>query len=300
MSKSVLVLGASGMLGHKMLQTLSKNKHTVCGTVRGTNLGKYEVINEYPLIGGVDGMDFNTVSKAIDKFNPDVVVNCIGIIKQLPESNDPIKSLMINTVLPHKLALLCNTDPYLDKKLIHISTDCVFDGKKGMYKESDIPNATDLYGVTKTAGEVRDSRNLTLRTSIIGRELITHHGLVEWFLSNRGKVVNGYTKSIFSGVTTQELSHIISRVINEKTLTGLYHVASSPINKYELLTLINQHIDDKIEITPIDGEIVNRSLDGNALMKSPFYYNIQPWKQMVEIMMNDPTPYDDIRRNHVK
>jgi dTDP-4-dehydrorhamnose reductase len=300
MSKSVLVLGASGMLGHKMLQTLSENKHTVCGTVRGADTGKYEVINEYPLIGGVDAMNFNTVSKAIDKFNPDVIVNCIGIIKQLPESNDPIKSLMINTVLPHKLALLCKSTPYLDKKLIHISTDCVFDGQKGMYKENDIPNATDLYGVTKTAGEVIDSHNLTLRTSIVGREIITQHGLVEWFLSNRGKTVNGYTKSIFSGVTTQELSHIVSRVINERTLSGLYHVASSPINKYDLLKLINDRIDDKIEIIPVDGEIVDRSLNGNLLMKSPFYYTIQPWKQMIDIMMDDPTPYDEIRRKHVK
>lgn len=296
MSKSVLVLGASGMLGHKMLQTLSKNKFTVCGTVRGTDTGKYEIINEYPLIGGVDAMNFNTVSKAIDKFNPNIVVNCIGIIKQLPESNDPIKSLMINTLLPHKLALYCNQP---GKRLIHISTDCVFDGKKGMYSEQDIPSATDLYGMTKAAGEVRDTWNLTLRTSIIGREIITQHGLVEWFLSNRGKKVNGYTKSIFSGVTTQELSSVVSKLINEHR-GGLLHVASNPINKYDLLTLLNEHITDKIEIMPIDGEIVNRSLNGNSLMTSPFYYTIQPWKQMIDEMMNDPTPYDDIRSKHAR
>jgi len=297
MSKSVLILGSSGMLGHKMLQVLSKD-NSVCGTVRNTDVGKYEVIKDYSLIGGVDAFDFNTVSKAIKLFNPDVVINCIGIIKQLPESNDALKSLLINSVLPHKLATYC---AHHNSRLIHISTDCVFNGSRGMYKESDISDATDIYGLTKFAGEINDRSNVTLRTSIIGREIITQHGLVEWFLSNRGKMANGFKKSIFSGVTTAALSLVASRVLNKRDINGLYNVAAEPINKYELITMINNYLpdSDRVNIIPVDGEVVNRSLDGSFL-KQDDYYSPPSWEVMIKEMMNDPTPYDEIRKKYVK
>lgn len=305
MDRNILILGASGMLGHKMMQVLStEDNFNVIGTVRDIDTKKYKVINEYPLIGNVDASKFDTVSYAIDKCNPDYIINCIGIVKQLPESNDPIKSLLINSVLPRKLATYCTAN---DIKLFHISTDCVFDGELGMYKEYDVPNASDIYGLTKFIGEVNDKYNLTLRTSIIGREIMTKHGLVEWFLSNRGKTVNGYTKSIFSGVTTHELSHVISNIIKysylsssyHKEFDGLYHIASEPINKFDLLTLINEYLteSESIKIIPIDGEYLNRSLDGSKIENTDGY--IPPsWHNMIHEMMNDPTPYDKIRRNH--
>ena len=296
MGKSVLVLGASGMLGHKMLQVLSE-KNSVCGTVRNTNVGGYELISEYPLIGGVDATDFNTVSKAIKTFKPDIVVNCIGIIKQLPESNDVMKSMLLNSVLPHKLATYCTDN---NSKLIHISTDCVFSGKKGMYKESDVSDVDDIYGLTKYIGEIDDGHNLTIRTSIIGREIITQHGLVEWFLSNRGKTVNGYKKSIFSGVTTIELSRIVNKLIKDDYIRGLHHVAAEPINKYNLITKINKYIceRDQVNIVPVDGENLDRSLDGKRLFTTHSYQS-PSWDIMIGEMMADPTPYDQIRSRHV-
>jgi dTDP-4-dehydrorhamnose reductase len=187
----------------------------------------------------------------------------------------------------------------------------VFDGMDKMYTELDIPNATDIYGLTKFAGEIDDSYNLTLRTSIIGREIATKHGLVEWFLSHRKQSVNGYTKSIFSGFTTIELSNIVANIISkEENITGLKHVSADPISKYDLICMINELLppEDKVEITPIDGEVINRSLDSSlfknimnrSLISSPFrsvikQYSLPSWKSMIRDMMNDPTPYDKIR-----
>jgi dTDP-4-dehydrorhamnose reductase len=301
MSKNVMILGASGMLGHKMMQVLSSRGCAVSGTVRDTNTNKYDIIREYPLISGVDAFKFDTVSNAIRRCNPDVVVNCIGIVKQLPEANDPMKSLFINSVLPHRLATYCSARGL---KLIHISTDCVFDGKsKQSYVETDVPTADDIYGVTKFVGEINDEKNLTIRTSIIGREIVTQHGLVEWFLSHRGKTVNGYKKSVFSGVTTNQLAYTIGNIIlssySFKALyikdTGLMHLSSVPINKYELLNLINDELPekDRVDIKHIDGEDVNRSLESYISKIIP------TWRTMVSEMMHDITPYDEIRSKHV-
>jgi dTDP-4-dehydrorhamnose reductase len=177
---------------------------------------------------------------------------------------------------------------------IHISTDCVFDGKNGMYKETDIPNATDIYGRTKYMGEIPEC--LTLRTSIIGREILTKHGLLEWFLSHKSGHVKGYTKSIFSGVTTNELAHLVDDLIyNErcKNLIGLYHVASKPINKFDLLKIINSYLkkEDKVDIESVDGEIIDRSLDGSKLKKD-FGYIAPDWDTMIaEVMRRDKTKY---------
>ena len=296
MGKSVLVLGASGMLGHKMLQVLSK-ENSVCGTVRDLNVGKYELISEYPLIGGVDATKFDTVSKAIKIFRPDIVVNCIGIIKQLPESNDVMKSMILNSVLPHKLATYCAAH---NSKLVHISTDCIFSGNRGMYRESDISDVDDIYGLTKYVGEINDFHNITLRTSIIGREIITQHGLVEWFLSNRGKTVNGYRKSIFSGVTTIELSRIVNKLLKDDYMRGLYNVVAEPVTKFDLITNINKYIcdRDRVNIVSVDGENIDRSLDGSTLYRFNSY-QAPSWDTMIKEMMTDITPYDEIRSRHV-
>jgi dTDP-4-dehydrorhamnose reductase len=289
MSKNVVVLGASGMLGHKMLQVLS-NKFTVTGTLRKSNTS--QVLEPYELYEGVDANNFLTVMEALNKIDPDVIVNCIGIIKQLPESNDWDKSFSINSEFPHKLSVYTKSH---GMQLIHISTDCVFDGKSGSYREGDIPNAGDIYGRTKFAGEVSDINCLTLRTSIIGREIDTHHGLLEWFLSKKGMKVQGYTKSIFSGVTTNELSSLVSDIIqNGRGLQGLYHVAAEPISKFNLLTKINSYLDKKIEIESVDGEIINRSLNGLKL-KRTLGYTPPSWDDMLyKMMVKDTTDYEVI------
>jgi dTDP-4-dehydrorhamnose reductase len=289
MSKNVVVLGASGMLGHKMLQTLSHKFETV-GTLRRPY--KSQILEMYSLYDNVDVSDFLSVETTLNKIEPDVIVNCIGIIKQLPESNDWNKSFSINSEFPHKLSIYAKSH---GMQLIHISTDCVFDGKIGFYREGDIPNACDIYGRTKFAGEVSDINCLTLRTSIIGREIDTHHGLLEWFLSKKGMKVQGYTKSIFSGVTTNELSSLVSDIIqNGRGLQGLYHVAAEPISKFNLLTKINSYLDKKIEIESVDGEIINRSLNGLKL-KRVFGYSPPLWNNMLHTMLvKDITNYGEL------
>jgi dTDP-4-dehydrorhamnose reductase len=309
MDKRVLVLGSSGELGHKMLQVLFNEKFDVCGTIRGQDPKAYNVINKYPLISGVDVNNFTSIERAIDTSNPSIVINCIGIVKQLSESNNAEVSYKINAVLPHKLATYCNAK---NIKVIHISTDCVFDGKSaGMYKETDIPNDETIYGMSKFAGELNDDINLTLRTSIIGRELFTRHGFVEWFLANRGKKCDGYERSIFSGVTTIELSRAIANIISHKNsrmslshqrdLTGLYHLAALPINKYDLCNLINSHLPlkQKVKINRVDGEVINRSLDASKLAKADGFYLPPSWESMIDEMMNDNTQYDKIRSSYV-
>jgi len=283
MVKNVVVLGASGMLGHKMLQILSEDFNT-SGTLRKHNSSP--ILEPYCLYENIEAGNFSTLTGILK--NVDVIVNCIGIVKQLPESNDWNISHAINTEFPHKLSTYASTHGI---QLIHISTDCVFDGQKGMYTENDIPNAIDIYGRTKFAGEVRDA--LTLRTSIIGREINTRHGLLEWFLSKQGMKVQGYKESVFSGVTTNELSYLVSELIYwMDDLTGVYHVASTPINKFDLLTNINQYIDNKIEIEPVAGEIINRSLDGTKLRRV-IGYTPPSWDEMIDEMMVDNTEYGD-------
>jgi dTDP-4-dehydrorhamnose reductase len=288
MVTKVVVLGASGMLGHKMTQILSR-RFDVIGTVR--RVPTSNILEGYKLIAG-DVNDLSTLFKTFDLIKPDIIVNCIGIVKQLPESNDWDKSCAINSEFPHKLSTYARSHNV--RMFIHISTDCVFDGKNGMYKETDIPNATDIYGRTKYMGEIPEC--LTLRTSIIGREILTKHGLLEWFLSNKGGHVKGYTKSIFSGVTTNELAHLVDKLIyNEycKDLTGLYHVASNPINKFELLKIINSYLEkeDKVDIEQVDGEIIDRTLDGSKLKKD-FGYIAPDWDTMIaEVMRRDKTKY---------
>jgi dTDP-4-dehydrorhamnose reductase len=279
---TVIVLGASGMLGHKMLQVLDISGLEVTGTLRKHTISPIldPILDSYNLYYGVDAGNFSTVSGVLDDIDPDVIVNCIGIIKQLPESNDWDISHAINTEFPHKLSIYAHAH---NMKLIHISTDCVFDGKKGGYEEVDIPNAADIYGRTKFAGEVPDA--LTLRTSIIGRELGTRHGLLEWFLSKRGTKIQGYKKSIFSGVTTNELSKLVFDIIHSrKNLIGLYHVAARPISKFDLLTKINYYLENKVDIEAVDGEIIDRSLNGHKL-KCAFEYIPPDWDEMLKEML---------------
>lgn len=291
----VMVLGVTGMLGHKVIQTLAEQYPTI-GTVRESEK-KYKqhlIIGAFNLVGGVDAYRLEaTVAPAIDAFHPDVIVNCIGIVKQLREANDMDKSTAINTILP--LWLQTEVEER-NTRLIHISTDCVFDGLKGGYTEADEPNATDIYGKTKAFGEVLNSKNtLTLRTSIVGRELHTQHGLVEWFLSNQGKEIKGYANSIFSGVTTLELSNLISKIIGKhQDLNGLYHVAANPIDKYQLLSILNNITGETVKITPDYQEHINRSLNADKLCHK-IGYAPPGWRYMLSKMMSDPTPYTELR-----
>jgi len=275
-NKTVLVLGATGMLGHKMVQVLS-NDFEVYGTTRSAS-------NNPRIIGGVKADNMESVRCAVKESAPKVIVNCIGIIKQLPEANDPLTALSINSIFPHKLARVCRQH---NIQLIHASSDCVFSGKKGYYTEDDQSDAEDLYGRSKYLGEVYYPGCLTIRTSIIGRELNSKNGLVEWFLSNEGKTVCGYTNVIFSGLTTLELSRVVGNIIKSfPDLTGLYQVASEPITKFSLLKLIKSEYKANIQIDVEANIFNNRSLISSKFIKET-HIKVPSWEKMIKDMHED-------------
>lgn len=292
----ILVLGATGMLGHKAMQILSK-RYDVVGSVRRDPAGyrDHPVLKDLELAGNVDVNDFSSVVSPVQRIRPDVVLNCIGIVKQLKEAYDPVPSIRINALFPHLLAQLCVEEGI---RMVHMSTDCVFSGRTGMYTEHDFPDADDLYGRTKYLGEVDYPGCLTVRTSIVGRELDSAHGLLGWFFSQQGKKVSGYTKAIFSGLTTNALSEVIGNVIERHPdLRGTWQVASSPINKYDLLVQVRDRFGLEIEIEPDESVAIDRSLDP-ARFIARTGITIPTWPEMIEQLYLDTTPYDLAGTHH--
>jgi dTDP-4-dehydrorhamnose reductase len=289
----VLILGGGGMLGHKLWQMYRDHFETWV-TVRTSyrDYARFELFDPQRMLGGVEAFDFDAVVRALAAIKPQVVINCIGIIKQLPTARDPIISLTVNALFPHRLANLCLAG---NMRLIHISTDCVFNGRKGRYTEIDVSDAEDLYGRSKYLGEVNAPGCLTLRTSIIGRELQTTSGLVEWFLSQRGQTVKGYRRSIYSGFTTLALARVMAEIIEQQPdLSGVYQVSSEPINKYDLLHLIRREMNVPIEIEADDTVSLDRSLD-SARFRSATGFTPPAWDEMVREMARDETPYEKWR-----
>jgi len=282
------------MLGHKLVQSW-QSRFDVWAAIRGrySDYEKYGIFDKNKTLEGIDAENFATVENAIKTVKPDVVINGIGIIKQLPSAKNVIHTLTVNSIFPHKLAEMAESENF---RLISISTDCVFSGKKGNYTEDDVSDAEDLYGKSKNLGEVTGKNCLTLRTSIIGRELETAHSLVEWFLSNRGKSVKGFTKAIYSGFPTIVLAGIIADLMeNFPALEGLYHVSSEPVNKFDLLKLINEYYKSGVEIEP-DGEfVIDRSLNCDKF-KELTGFKPEPWEAMIEKMARDKSAYDEWRK----
>ncbi|MDD4907498.1 MAG: SDR family oxidoreductase [Candidatus Omnitrophica bacterium] len=280
----ILILGGSGMLGHAAWQSF-RNDFDTYVTLRGAfaENARFKLFDRKKTICGARAEDFPAFEKSINTVKPDVILNCIGIVKQTKEASDPTKSIEVNSLFPHKLAVLCRRN---DCRLIHLSTDCVFSGKKGRYTENDNPDPVDLYSRTKLLGEVTDANALTIRTSMIGRELNTRHGLLEWFLSQKGKTVKGYTKVIFSGFTTTVLCTILKEIIfNHADLKGLYHISSEPISKYKLLSLINAKLGLKIKIIPYDEVKIDRSLDSSRFRRETAYHP-PLWEAMAAELAN--------------
>jgi dTDP-4-dehydrorhamnose reductase len=287
--KKVLVFGATGMLGHKLYQILTKS-FDVVGTIRTgyKTISRYGFMEPTILVPRFDAMDFNAVRQVIDSIRPDVVVNCIGVINKLVDKVGAEATTKLNAELPHEIYRLCQPR---DIRFIHISTDCVFSGKKGNYTEEDPSDATDLYGQTKYRGEVKGEGALTLRTSIIGRELNSANGLLEWLISNKGGKVNGWANAIWSGFPTLHLSRIIADIIEKHPdLSGLYNVSTEPINKYTLLVLINKAFKLNIEITAVPEPKEDRSLDSAKFRKVTGFAPL-PWQQMIQELAEDSAPY---------
>lgn len=278
----ILVLGASGMLGNAVLRLFEKSpEHQTFGSVRSSGALRLLPKNLHPnVITGVDVEDFDSLTRLFAHVRPDVVINCIGLVKQLAEADDPLFALPINAMLPHRLARLCEV---AGARFVHMSTDCVFSGDKGMYTEADATDAKDLYGRSKYLGEVDYPNAITLRTSIIGHELDGARSLVGWFLSQEGSV-KGFKRAIFSGLPTVEIARIIRDfVIPLPELHGLYHVSAEPINKYDLLQLVAQVYGKTIEIVPDDKFTIDRSLDSSRF-RNLTGYTPPSWPELVQVM----------------
>lgn len=283
----VCILGANGMLGNALMYSMaSKQDLQLLGTVRSDSAKQcFPSHIAKTIISGIDAENILSVTLLMQKERPDVVINSIGLVKQIENGSDPIRAIGFNAMLPHQLSKICQS---IGARLIHISTDCVFSGKKGgPYLESDIPDPVDLYGRTKLLGELGDApHELTLRTSYIGNEFESANGLLEWFLK-QNQPISGYTKAIYSGLPTVILANLIrDLVLTMPQLHGLYHVSSSPISKYNLLNLVATVFEKKITINPDEGLIIDRSLDSTRFTNATGY--IAPsWEQMIEEMYQD-------------
>ncbi len=283
------------MLGHKLVQVLSK-RFEVYTTLRGRidDYRSLDLFDQARTFENVNTVDFGKFSDVVKKVKPSVIINAIGVIKQRKESKDLVKTLEINSIFPHKIARIARE---FEARFITLSTDCVFDGEKGLYSEEDLPNALDLYGMSKNLGEVTDEGNcLTIRTSIIGREISTAKSLVEWFLNTDVNPVNGFRNAIYSGFPTIVLAEILADILeNQKNLVGLYHISSEPINKFAILNLIKNKLSLNKEIEPYLDFKIDRSLDSTKFRKETNFFP-EPWEKMIGKMLDDPTPYDQWRK----
>ena len=282
----VLILGATGMLGYQLFKTCVERNIAVNAVVRSTQLLKDRMgaAIEEKLFVIDDAKNIEAIENVIKKIKPDYLINCIGIIKQSSLAENHYESIAINSFLPHQLERMGSVHNF---RLIHISTDCVFDGTKGMYKETDRSDAYDLYGKSKFLGEVGYGSGLTIRTSIIGHEITTaKHGLLDWFLSQTG-TIKGFTKAIFSGLTTYELTKVILDVVIAKKIpAGLYQVPSEPISKFDLLMLAKKIYKKEISILPSEELVIDRSLDGSHFF-SLTDYQVPSWEMMLEDSCED-------------
>ncbi len=265
----ILVFGASGMLGNAMLRVMSAQEAwSVYGTVRGVDPALHAAAPCAVLIPGIHADQPDSLLAAFAQARPDVVINCVGLVKQLSNAEDPLVAVPINTLLPHRLALMCEV---AGARLVHVSTDCVFSGKQGNYTEFDLADAQDVYGRSKLLGEVDYPHAVTLRTSIIGHELGSAHGLIDWFLSQQARV-KGYTEAVFSGLPTCELARVVRDfVIPHASLRGAYHVAAEPISKHDLLQIVKREYGKNLQIEPDDQVKINRSLDASRFREATGY-----------------------------
>lgn len=292
----ILVLGGEGMLGHKMFQVLrSRYSDTVCTVARSVDepfYRKIKIFQEGNVRDRIDALDFEALRRLLRENRPEYVVNCIGVIKQREESKSAVQSITLNALLPHVLSEWARE---WEARLIHFSTDCVFSGRQGNYSEVSPSDAEDLYGRSKYLGEVTHGNAITLRTSIIGRELAHYRSLLEWFRAQDGQRVRGFTRVIYSGVTTNYLAKAVGDLIEDHPgLSGLYQVTAPAISKHDLLCLIRDAYRLNIDILPDDSEVCDRSMTGEKFRRatgSP----VPTWPALVADLAGDPTPYEQWR-----
>jgi dTDP-4-dehydrorhamnose reductase len=283
MSKKILIIGASGLIGNSLFKYfLTKKNIFVFGTIRSAKaLELQSNFDNSELFTGVDLLNKNNLESIFDKVLPDVVINCVGITSKSKEIENYHTVISLNSLLPHYLSTLSLK---YKARLIQMSTDCVFSGSKGNYVEDDFPDAPHLYGRSKFLGEINYLNSITLRTSTIGHEVNSSRGLVDWFLSQK-ESVDGYKKAIFSGLTSIEISRVIYEYILFNTnLAGLYHLSADPINKYDLLLMIKNIYNTDINIIPDHKKIIiDRSLDSTKFRKATGFLP-KSWPLMIKEM----------------
>jgi dTDP-4-dehydrorhamnose reductase len=278
----VLVLGATGMLGNAMLRLFAASPgFETVGTARSAGLVARLPERLRPLVRlGVDVENMDQVAAVLAAERPDVVINAIGLIKQLADAKDPLAALPVNALLPHRLARLTALSC---ARLVHVSTDCVFSGRKGGYVESDAPDADDLYGRSKLLGEVDYPHAITLRTSIIGHELASANALIGWFLAQDGPV-RGFRRAVFSGLPTVVLAEIVrDHVLPRPDMRGLWHVSAEPIDKFTLLSLVRDAWGRSTVIEPFDEFVIDRSLNSDRF-RAATGWTPPPWPALIERM----------------
>ena len=278
----ILVLGASGMLGHAIIRIFNEiEAFEVFGTVRTEKIKKYfsSSIASRLIVNHDITIDSN-VEKIFKKVNPQVVINCVSLSKQLLRSADPLLMIPLYALLPHRLSKFCKD---IDARFINISSDAVFSGEKGGYSEQDPSDANDIYGNTKFLGETHEDHTITIRTSIIGHELESNNGLVEWFLLQK-KQCECFSNAIFSGLPTVILAQIIRDVVvPQPNLYGIYHIAAEPISKCDLLKLIAKVYEISIDFISNDKLHIDRSLNTN-LFEQETGYTPPNWEQLIKVM----------------
>ena len=286
----VLVLGAGGMLGHMAVRVLSENCE-VFGTTRAEKqdsraLSKFLPTDKW--ISGVDVRHANVMEALLTDVQPNFVLNCVGLVKQKMSATSFIESIEINALLPHRLSKACEKN---NSKLIQVSTDCVFTCDEGVKKLEQEPNATDLYGRTKFLGEVPYGAALTLRTSIVGRQLSGEESLFEWILSQNGGVINGYSKALYTGLTTMALARVIAKIIAQcSDLAGIWQVASPEISKYELVRKLIKELELNIELREDTSFQCDRRLDGTTFEKATGIV-VPSWDTMLKEFALDQAAY---------
>jgi dTDP-4-dehydrorhamnose reductase len=287
----VLIVGASGMLGHRLVRGLAADGFEVVGTIRGraSDIGLEPHAAGARIVEGIDADCFDTVAGAVRAIAPDVVINAVGMIKQVSGGKAAVPAITLNALFPHRLAEVAGE---VGARFVTFGTDCVYSGRLGPYKESDTPDATDVYGRSKLLGEVTGAGCLTLRTSIVGRELRGRHSLFDWFLSQRGKTVKGYRGALYSGMTTGAAASVVSRLIREQpVLSGLWQVAGPPISKYDLLGLLRDAMKLDITLLPDDEFHCDRRLDGTRFA-AVTGIEIPTWADMVAAVADESPLYD--------
>lgn len=286
----ILILGGDGMIGHKMVQVLSNFNHEIIVSIREQrDLTKQSFSSQVNVFFN----DFlkENVFTFLDRVNPDIIINAIGITIRRGVNDQVSNAIYINAYFPHHLA---NWAGIHNKRLIHFSTDCVFSGSEGSYSEDATPNALDYYGKTKGLGEVFSKNSLTLRSSMIGPELFNKTELFEWVINNKEKEINGFSRVMYSGVTTVYMARLVADLIqNYKNLNGIYNLASNPISKFELLHLINSNFDLGLVINKDQNIVSNKTLDASKIenklgVKSP------SWNELIIELKKDYMHFIDL------